>query len=1063
MQTLLTSVLHRFRRFSIGATTALCVALAASLHAADGSRYRFDLPAGPADAALKQFSAQSGQQVVAPTALVQGVRTQEVRGEISAREALDRMLSGTGLAARLDDQSGAFAVVRSNPPSTSAEKKAPTLAEVTAAARASTETAGTGSEAAISLSPFVVKSDADVGYLAGNTLAGSRLNTPLRDTAASINVLTSEFMSDIGALSLSDLYNWTVNSTDEITSQQSNDNNYFFSPQGDGGRTRGIQLTRTRNYFTWIGPSDTYNIDRVEDARGPNSVLFGIGSAGGVLNVSTKVPLARNFLRLSGMTDTNGSIRGTIDANQSVLNKRLGIRFNAVYSDRDDDQKLFAFERNLAATLAVSYTLDDKTRLRGEYEGGRRNRVFSRPNLPWDRLGIWVANGRQMVDGSATLTTAQQAAAGVTRLAAADRVTYTDDHSNAGAAGILFNNRNLYVSNGSGINFADKSWAADEVNTGGPGQIFKDRFNAVMFSLERQLGKDTFLEFAYNHQDQQLLNYKSFQQGEASLRIDPNRTLADGSPNPYAGRLFVEGEWAVFLGGRRDDDTRLSLNSEFDFGKWGNYRLAGMAQHHWYVDHGGVLVEVWDGRPFGGNAEQTSNLVWRRSYLQNGNWSSYYLSSPAFQPIVSMKDPVTGNTLTSSWVSASANWRDDPSYQETVLLGLQARYFKNRLVIGTGLRRDWLKVHDLQAPRNPASLAFELDRNGAIAKPIDSRYKGVTKTLGAVYHVNRVISLFYNVSNNFALPNTSLIIIPDAHTPDNSINEGKDYGIAAELLGGRLYAKLNYYEVHARSTANIFGATANMPKLLNDRIIGGLLAAGAITQQEYDSRIMKTASAGTLDFETSGYEFSLVGNLTKNWRLTSSYSYTDGQYASYGPEIIAWWNSIKDYYAKFDQTTPSTAGIPIGQEISEWRRLYYDPHTLVTQAKGFRGNRRDKVTFYNNYRITTGALRGLSLGGGYRFQSKQNIGNYTDKTIKYGSSFWTTNATIGYSLPRVPEFLRIKSLSFQLNVENATNNRKPIIRNYDVLGAGTARDPIQIYGVTIPAPRAFRFSTTAEF
>src|SRR5687767_9713319 len=54
----------------------------------------------------------------------------------------------------------------------------------------------------VELAPFTVNSTTDVGYLAGNTLAGSRLNTPLKDTAASISVMTAEFLSDIGALDL---------------------------------------------------------------------------------------------------------------------------------------------------------------------------------------------------------------------------------------------------------------------------------------------------------------------------------------------------------------------------------------------------------------------------------------------------------------------------------------------------------------------------------------------------------------------------------------------------------------------------------------------------------------------------------------------------------------------------------------------------------------------------------------------------------------------------------------------------------------------------------------------
>ncbi len=50
----------------------------------------------------------------------------------------------------------------------------------------------------VELSPFTVNSAADKGYRAENTLAGSRLNTSLRDTPASISVFTREFLDDIG-------------------------------------------------------------------------------------------------------------------------------------------------------------------------------------------------------------------------------------------------------------------------------------------------------------------------------------------------------------------------------------------------------------------------------------------------------------------------------------------------------------------------------------------------------------------------------------------------------------------------------------------------------------------------------------------------------------------------------------------------------------------------------------------------------------------------------------------------------------------------------------------------
>jgi hypothetical protein len=51
-------------------------------------------------------------------------------------------------------------------------------------------------DAAILMNPFTVSTDKDVGYTAGNTLSGGRVDTPLAITPGSISVMTKEFMDD---------------------------------------------------------------------------------------------------------------------------------------------------------------------------------------------------------------------------------------------------------------------------------------------------------------------------------------------------------------------------------------------------------------------------------------------------------------------------------------------------------------------------------------------------------------------------------------------------------------------------------------------------------------------------------------------------------------------------------------------------------------------------------------------------------------------------------------------------------------------------------------------------
>lgn len=91
------------------------VTLGIALHAADDSKRSFDISAGDASVALKAFIEQSGREIMYPVATVEGVRTNGVKGQFSPKDALDRMLSGTVLEARLT-RSGVLSIVRTSDP-----------------------------------------------------------------------------------------------------------------------------------------------------------------------------------------------------------------------------------------------------------------------------------------------------------------------------------------------------------------------------------------------------------------------------------------------------------------------------------------------------------------------------------------------------------------------------------------------------------------------------------------------------------------------------------------------------------------------------------------------------------------------------------------------------------------------------------------------------------------------------------------------------------------------------------------------------------------------------------
>lgn len=197
------------------------------------------------------------------------------------------------------------------------------------------------------LSPFTVSGTSDVGYVATSTLAGTRIRTSLKDLGSAVSVYTTEFMADTGATDAGTLLSYTTNA--EVGGNQGNfsgaeevASGRFFQPEARTNpqfnqRIRGLgRADLTRGFFLTDIPFDSYNTDRVEVSRGPNSLLFGIGSPGGVVNNNTKQAIHNNtFAEVKFKVDNYGSQRSEFDVNASLIKDRLALRLAGL----DDDVK----------------------------------------------------------------------------------------------------------------------------------------------------------------------------------------------------------------------------------------------------------------------------------------------------------------------------------------------------------------------------------------------------------------------------------------------------------------------------------------------------------------------------------------------------------------------------------------------------------------------------------------------------------------------------------------------------------------------------------------------------
>jgi iron complex outermembrane receptor protein len=139
----------------------------------------------------------------------------------------------------------------------------------------------------VELSPFQVTSSADDGYRATNALSGTRFSTPLLTLPKPVDVITSEFISDIGALDLGD----AVAYAGAITQANASANDDI---TGSNFNVRGFNtFTTYRNGFRQFGIIDPINIDRIEIIKGPSSVFSGPIEPGGTINIVTKRPSAK--------------------------------------------------------------------------------------------------------------------------------------------------------------------------------------------------------------------------------------------------------------------------------------------------------------------------------------------------------------------------------------------------------------------------------------------------------------------------------------------------------------------------------------------------------------------------------------------------------------------------------------------------------------------------------------------------------------------------------------------------------------------------------------------------
>lgn len=778
--------------------------LPSALAAAEAPR-RFEIPAGEATATLKQFTAQSGAQVLYSPDDVAGVRTHAVHGDFTPLAALARMLAETPLTAREDAATKAISITataasRAPPKATSHPDHRPSppapepvaplsvksqtfLALLTGWLVASTATNGQTvtpplkTEETILLSPFTVSTERDTGFVAASSLAGGRLAGELRDTPVAYSVITRDFIDAVGLDNVSDAATWTPNTVEAVSGLGGGKGEDIFNAPGTFN-VRGSGTGRgQRNFFNYTSPNDSYAVERFDFSRGPNAILFGNGSLGGVATTTTKQ--ARFDRSLNEVAQRFGSYsdsRTTIDFNRP-LGDRAALRLAAVNSESGGwRKKKFSDIEAVFLTASVKLTKTTTVRVDGEYGNFARNQTYT--NLS-DQFSGW--NGTTTFSGPATALPGNASSLGVGRRGAGYQVYdpfsgqnaimhYQNDpitlsggaNSTTPIAGFVqgslpsFGSANstiLYAYNVPGNRFENAiagsafRLPAKSFSLASDAPVYAERFKDLQFTLDQKLGA-FFLQVAADLNRTRYMSYAMDSRGSGTTYIDINRLLPNGATNPHFLQPYADAQLRKTIGDNSNNQARFALGYAKNAGKWGVYTtsLLGGTTHSISPSYTYNLsiAQNADHRRWGssGSTIGATDIVRIRRYW---NEEQRPIDVPS---TLRYYDPMIGLDTTIKPIWALEQDRTDQAKIiktrfNYAIAALNAKYFKERLVLLGAVRMDdfrtinrqqvpggdynaatWDGVTPIMRPDAPAdwaSLSYApKDANGVVNGPVQA-------------------------------------------------------------------------------------------------------------------------------------------------------------------------------------------------------------------------------------------------------------------------------------------------------------------------------------------------------
>lgn len=715
---------------------------------------------------------------------------------------------------------------------------------------------GTATGNTIELSPFVVATDRDTGWVASSTLVGNRTNEELRNVPMSIDAITSEFMQDMGAYSLEDAGQWIAN-LDVVSDleRKTDDQRVSYRGMQIGDRESGQS---SRNFFLWYSPTDTYNVERIDFSKGSNSLMFGDASPGGQATVYTKRPRFRNFASAVLRLDSERSHRVQLDVNRK-LSDRLALRLNLV--DRADRGYLKnAVSELRAAHGTVSYQPFKHTLLRLEAEGGQfertrannqvRVRENSAPGRGFGTNNQWYYTSDGEIVARVTgnqVPTVDTFAAGGSQLPLLEGMSATVNLLNrVGTANVP-----------SGQTLVLRGYD-ESVNLLGTNDFLDRPYTNVTAWVEQAFG-DLRVEVSYNQQHQR----QERNDNEFGTTISVDR----------AGRPYLDSQIGYRIFGNRVKTGRATASYPFTFGKWMTQFvvLSGESQQDWIYSFRQNLVNtaVLAATP---TANLTQHRITVRAYLDDPRFPT-----PAYWDQFRPENLPTTPAFRAGWIDTTDTLRPfgDKRYMKSQSLSSAGRYFDGRLRSIVGVRYDRVsRKRIVDQPTGPNGERIYLGPPDAVpqAYAYDPQFDidSTTYTGGLTYALTPAINLYVTQSESFRVQGfsdfTGKVLGP-------VLGETREAGIKTALFGDKLHASVAVYEVERNNARFVWS-----PNVLSVAEMEDLFNPNNLTPASPDyffpaTGVNSESTSVTASERATGYEATVQMQRTKGLQARVTFSH----------------------------------------------------------------------------------------------------------------------------------------------------------------------------------------------